>query len=75
MMIFFCVFIFVSFALIPVAWIVGINDKMNVTTTNYSHLDKMCNYLFIPFGPIILLFDVVSDLYYFWTNSFRTDLK
>ena len=35
----------------------------------------MNNYIFIPFGPIILLFDVLADLYYFWINNFRTDLK
>ena len=32
-------------------------------------------YLFIPFGPVILLFDFFADLYYFWKNNFRTDLK
>lgn len=35
----------------------------------------MNNYLFIPFGPVILFFDVLADLYFFWINNFRTDLK
>lgn len=74
-MIFFGIFIVVSFALIPIAWIIGVFDKLNVSNTNYSPGDKIFNLLFIPFGPLILFFDVLADLNYFWKNNFRTDLK
>ena len=74
-MILFVIFTAISFALIPFAWIIGIFDKLNVTNTNYTIMDKIANYMFIPFGPLILVLDVFSDLIYFWKNNFRTDLK
>jgi len=75
MLMFFLIFIVVSFALIPIAWIVGIFDKLKASSSNYNKVDKMCNYLFIPFGPIILVFNVLCDLNYFWKNNFRDELK
>ena len=32
-------------------------------------------WLFIPFGSAILALDTVVDMYYFWMNNFRTELK
>ena len=32
-------------------------------------------FIFIPFGPAILFFDFIADLYYFWLNNFRVNLK
>jgi len=31
--------------------------------------------IFIPFGIVILMFDTLVDLTYFWKNNFRDDLK
>jgi len=38
-------------------------------------MDKIFNYLFVLFGPLILILDLISDFNYFWKNNFRTDLK
>ena len=71
MMIFFILYIIISFLLIPFAWIAGCVDKMFSKNTNYSTMDKVFNYMFIPFGTIVLMLDMIADLYYFWKNSFR----
>ena len=69
-------FAVVSIALIPFAWIMGIVDKlMSIGWITNSNEKLMNNYLFIPFGPVILALDVVADLYYFWINNFRQELK
>jgi hypothetical protein len=75
MTILFLIFVIVSVALIPFAWIVGCVDKLNADSTHYSQTDKICNYLFIPFGAIILPLDILADMSYFWKNSFRQGLK
>ena len=76
MMICFGLFMTISIAFIPIAWIIGVYDKtVKTTNQNMTKLDKMINYLFIPFGPLILLADLVADFFYFWKNNFRTDLK
>jgi hypothetical protein len=75
MMIFFGVFVVVSLVCVPVAWFVGIYDKLQATNKSTDKLDQICNILFIPFGPAILLLDVIADFNYFWKNNFRTDLK
>lgn len=76
MFICFGLFVVVSVALIPIAWLIGIYDKSTKSNTqNMSPVDKIINYLFIPFGPIILLADLVADFLYFWKNNFRTELK
>lgn len=76
MVILFIAFIIVSIVLIPLAWIVGIVDKLATLNSLKSGDQKLMNvYIFIPFGPAILLFDVIADLYYFWINNFRLNLK
>jgi len=30
---------------------------------------------FVLFGPVVLLFDILVDMHYFWKNSFRNDLQ
>lgn len=76
MLICFGIFMCVSIALIPFAWIVGIYDKsVKSNTQNMTTMDKLINYLFIPFGPLILFADLMADFFYFWKNNFRTDLK
>ena len=75
MVIFFVIFLVVSVALIPFAWIISVVDKLSTSNSNYTPLDKVFNYLFILFGPLILTLDVLSDLNYFWKNNFRTELK
>jgi len=72
MFIMFMAFIVVSIVLIPLAWIIGTIDKIGTLSSLKSGDQKMMNFfIFIPFGPIILLMDVVADLYYFWENNFR----
>ena len=72
----FTVFVITSFLLIPLAWVVGIIDKLGSLSDLKTLQDKILNvYLFIPFGVPILLFDFVADLFYFWKNNFRVHLK
>ena len=75
MSIIFAAFLVVSLVLIPFAWVRGIYDKIQQKNTNYNRTDQVFNLLFIPFGPFILLLDLIADVIYFWKNSFRTDLK
>ena len=75
MVTFFMLFIAVSVLLIPFAWVAGIYDKFKGNNMSYGPVDKMVNFMFIPFGPIILALDVVADLAYFWKNNFRSNLK
>ena len=76
MLILFVAFIIVSIILIPIAWIVGIFDKIATLGSFRNRGDRILNVLlFIPLGPIILLFDFVADLYYFWMKNFRSNLK
>ena len=75
MLMFFLLFIVVSFALIPIAWIVGIYDKQKAQTPQTPLVQKITNFgIFIPFGIPILIFDSFVDIVYFWRNNFRTDL-
>ena len=69
-------FTVVSIVLLPIAWIVGCLDKFlssdKKKSKSSAFLDK---YTFYAFGMVILVLDVISDLYWFWKNNFRTDLK
>lgn len=72
MIIMFIAFVVVSIIMIPLAWIVGIGDKISTLSSLKSGDQKLMNvYIFIPFGPVILIFDVIADLYYFWVNNYR----
>jgi len=76
MIIFKGLFMGVSLALIPFAYILGIVDKMRTLPSQKNLKDKvMNNLLFIPLGIPILLMDFFADLMYFWKNNFRTDLQ
>jgi hypothetical protein len=76
MMICFGLFMTVSIAFIPFAWLIGIYDKtVKTSNQNMSQIDKLINFLFIPFGPVILFADLMADFFYFWKNNFRNDLK
>ena len=76
MMIMFLLFIVYSVALIPFAWIFGIIDKIKTLKTLNSPKDRFMNvFIFIPFGIPILCLDCIADLYYFWANSFKQNLK
>jgi len=61
--------------MIPLAWFVGIGDKLQTMKYNEGHEKLLNNFLFIVAGPIILELDFVADCIYFWKNNFRTDLK
>lgn len=75
MLIFKVAFIVVSQALIPVAWIIGIFDKL-ATMKSVDGREKLTNNIaFIFLGPIILELDFLADCFYFWKNNFRTELK
>jgi len=72
----FGLFMSVSITMIPIAWIIGIYDKsVKQTNQNMSRLDQLMNYMFVPFGIIILWADLIADFFYFWKNNFRIDLK
>ena len=76
MMFFFVVFLLISVVLIPAAWIIGIIDKVNNLQNMTSGTEKCMNLgIFVPFGIVILMFDTLVDLTYFWKNNFRDDLK
>ena len=75
MMILFMVFVLVSVVLMPLAWVVGCIDKFTSRNSTYSSTDNVMNLLFIPFGLVILSLDLLADIVYFWTNSFRQGLK
>lgn len=75
----FTLFLVLSVILIPVAYLVGVSDKINAIKVS-KLFDKSQLYInlavFVLFGPFILVLDlVVGDIYYFWMNSFRRDLK
>ena len=78
MIIFFAWFTIWSVALIPLAYVIGIIDKMKTMKYQTSFFLKLKNnILFVPFGLAILSFDTLADIYYFWMNNFRDkdDLK
>jgi hypothetical protein len=76
MIIFKGLFMGVSLALIPFAYILGIVDKMRTLPSQKNLKDKVMNNLaFIPLGIPIPLMDFLADLMYFWKNNFRTDLQ
>ena len=72
MLVFFVIFIVVSIILIPVAWVMGIIDKLKHPSKD--KVDNIVNMSFFIIGPVILVFDVIADLYYFWLNNFRQNL-
>ena len=72
MSIFFCLFVIVSAALTPLAFIVGCFDKLKSMNSQESGHEKLLNnLLFFPLGLGILVGDMVSDIFYFWKNNFR----
>ena len=76
MLIFFSLFVIISCLLIPLAWLIGIYDKIRNKNYYSSNRDKLLKcWLFIPFGPLILLLDLFVDIYYFWKNNFKKELK
>ena len=67
MMVFFIIFIIASLILILPAWIIGIIDKFKNLPNMTSGTEKIMNLgIFIPFGLIILVLDMIIDLNYFW---------
>ena len=77
-MFFFAVFAVISILLLPLAYVMGILDKVKTLNMQGSFLEKLKNNLiFFPTGLIILGFDTLADMYYFWVNNFRLseDLK
>jgi uncharacterized membrane protein len=71
MLIFKIAFMVVAQLLIPLAWIIGIFDKL--ATMKYAEGKEkiMNNIAFIFLGPIILELDFLADCFYFWKNNFR----
>ena len=75
----FTLFFGISVVLLPIAYFLGIADKYNAIKVS-KLLNKSKLYInlaiFLFFCPLILIFDfLVGDIYYFWMNSFRRDLK
>lgn len=66
----------ISILLIPLAWIVGIMDKVKTILPTDTTKDIVMNLgLFILVGPLILLLDTFADVYYFWQVMFKTKMK
>jgi len=64
MMIFFCLFVCVSAAIIPIAYLVCVSDKLSTMTQQTSNAELIKNnIMFIPFGLPILGFDLLADCY------------
>jgi len=58
----------------PVAYFAAIIDK--VKNMKYLNMqDQIMNYGFFAFGFLFLFLDLLCDIYYFWVNNFRTELK
>jgi hypothetical protein len=75
-MIFFSIFVLVTFALCPIAWIIGVIDKIKVFHLSKTNKEKILNLgIFIPFGLPIMFLNSIADIYYFWMNNFRTELQ
>lgn len=76
MMIFFSIFVLVTFALCPIAWIIAVIDKIKVFHLSKTNKEKILNLgIFIPFGLPIMFLNSIADIYYFWMNNFRTELQ
>ena len=61
MLIFNVLFIAISIILIPFAYFVGIMDKIKTMSQQKDPKQKlMNNLLFIPFGLVILFFDIIA---------------
>lgn len=71
MLIFFALFVVSAQVLIPIAWIIGISDKLQTMGTNEGQEKLLNNVGFIFFGPLILELDFIADCIYFWKNNFR----
>ena len=72
MMILFVIFVFTSLVLIPVAYVVGIIDKLKTLSTQQTMFDKVKNnFVFIPLGLPILGLDLLADIVYFWKYNFQ----
>lgn len=76
MLVLFTFFIIVSVVLMPFAWLVGIPDKIkSFSNSNLTIKEKIMNAgLFMAFGPLILVLDLMADMFYFWVYNFRVDL-
>jgi hypothetical protein len=72
MTIFFVCFVGLSVALMPVAYFMGVIDKIKTLSHQKTMMMKVKNnYSFFLFGPVILGFDLLADMNYFWVNNFR----
>ena len=73
----FTLFVVVSLILIPFAWMAGIPDKVKaIIYTDVGIKEKILNsVLFIVIGPIILFFDLIVDMVYFWIYNYRRNLQ
>lgn len=69
-------FVLATLILCPFAWIVALLSKIKNFDSNMSSREKILNVgIFIPFGLPIMLLNSMVDFFYFWQNSFRSDLE
>jgi len=71
----FVLFILVSILLIPIAWLVGIADKLSHSSEENNSKRSLNILIFIFLGIPILILDLGADMYYFWMNNFRGNLN
>ena len=71
----FFVFLAVSLALLPFAWIIGIIDKTSNSEDTDKQKQTMNIIVFAVLGIPILMADMCVDAYYFWYNNFRNNLN
>ena len=76
MLVLFIFFLVISVILMPFAWLVGIPDKIKaLSNSNIDGKEKVLNsVMFLFFGPLILILDLLADMFYFWVYNFRLDL-
>lgn len=71
MMIFFTIFVIGTAFLLPFAWIIGCLDKSKLlgSVEGSGPLINLASFALL--GPVILGFDMIADMWYFWVNNFR----
>jgi hypothetical protein len=76
MHIIFAVYVSVSLALTPIAYVVSCYKKLKSLKKTHNFRQKFEDkLLFIPFGLVIMVLNLCNDSYIFWMSMFRKELK
>jgi hypothetical protein len=65
--------------MLPFAYIKALYVKINLSLKSIKKADRIKNwtkfFIFLVFGPLILVINLFTDFYYFWVNNFRDNLN